>query len=109
MFYISQYKVSYRCKPELCLVLITLVATNVFLPDENVRILAAEGGPVLAELPHGDKVGGAGGETAGGAKQSVAVMFPPIMAMAIFRYNVLTFLLGMDISSVSHLLNAKNT
>ena len=61
--------------------LITLVATNVFFPDEDVCILAAEGGPVLAELPHGDKVGGAGGETTGSAKQSVAVMFPPIKTL----------------------------
>ena len=61
--------------------LITLVATNVFFPDEDVRILAAEGGPVLAQLPHGDKVGGAGGETAGGAKQGVAVMFPPMKTL----------------------------
>lgn len=58
--------------------LITLVATNVFFPDEDVGILAAEGGPVLADLPHGDKVGGAGGDAAGGAKQSISVVFPPI-------------------------------
>ena len=64
--------------------LITLVATNVFFPDEDVCILAAEGGPVLAELPHGDKVGGAGGETTGSAKQSVAMMFPPIKTLCVY-------------------------
>ena len=57
-----QYLGICRCKilPELCLVLISLVATNILFLDEDVCLFPAEGGPVLAELPHGDKVGGAG-------------------------------------------------
>ena len=70
---------TYSLKPELCFILIALVATNVFLLYEDVRVVSAEGRPVLAELPHGDEVGCAGGEAPGGAEQGVAVMLPPVI------------------------------
>ena len=78
-----QYLGLIRCKiiPKLCLVLISLVATNVLFLDEDVCLFPAEGSPVLAELPHGDKVGSAGGEAAGGAEQGVAVMLPPVQTL----------------------------
>ena len=59
--------------------LIALVATNVFLLDEDICVVPAEGRPVLAELPHGDEVGGAGGEATGGAEQSVTMMLPSVV------------------------------
>ena len=70
---------TFSLKPELCFILIALVATNVFLLNEDVRVVPAEGRPVLAELPHCDEVGCAGGEAPGGAEQGVAVMLPPVV------------------------------
>ena len=67
---------------------ISLVPTNLLLFDEEVRLVSAEGGPVLAELAHGDQVGGAGGEGAGGAEECVAMVLPP--GINKYALNVLT-------------------
>lgn len=88
--------------------LISLVATNVLFLDEDVCLFPAEGSPVLAELPHSDKVGCAWGEAAGGAEQGVAVMLPPVQTLLDIQFPFY-FVLIRNITSVSYLLKAKNT